>query len=98
MRKYFARRPLQQRFVALAAAYAIALASLIAAIPRMEPEARLAPATLAGEPPSPQAEPAGCAFHPRCPSAMDQCRTGSAPAPRMVAGRLVRCHLYPEEG
>ena len=30
MRKYFARRPLQRRIVALAAAYAIALASLIA--------------------------------------------------------------------
>jgi hypothetical protein len=30
VRKYFARRPLQRRIVALAAAYAIALASLIA--------------------------------------------------------------------
>ena len=30
MRKYFARRPLQRRIVALAAAYAIALSSLIA--------------------------------------------------------------------
>ena len=30
MRKHFARRPLQRRIVALAAAYAIALASLIA--------------------------------------------------------------------
>ena len=30
MRKYFARRPLRRRIVALAAAYAIALASLIA--------------------------------------------------------------------
>ena len=30
MRKYFARRPLQRRIVALAAAYTIALASLIA--------------------------------------------------------------------
>jgi oligopeptide/dipeptide ABC transporter ATP-binding protein len=48
---------------------------------------------LAGEVPSPIAPPAGCHFHPRCPHAMDRCRT-VAPALREVEGRRVSCHLY----
>jgi hypothetical protein len=45
VRKYFARRPLRRRIVALAAAYAIALASLIAtfASARAAAEAAIAP-------------------------------------------------------
>ena len=45
MRKYFARRPLRRRIVALAAAYAIALASLIATFTsaRAAAEAAIAP-------------------------------------------------------
>jgi oligopeptide/dipeptide ABC transporter ATP-binding protein len=70
--------------------------SLIDAIPRMAPDARLGASSLAGEPPSPQARPAGCAFHPRCPRVMPQCRTGVPPAPRETDGRQVWCHLYPE--
>jgi len=30
---------------------------------------------LAGEPASPLRPPSGCAFHPRCPVALDECRT-----------------------
>ncbi len=37
----------------------------------------------------------GCPFIARCPDAMEVCRTVD-PAPRDVAGRRVRCHLYPE--
>jgi peptide/nickel transport system ATP-binding protein len=69
--------------------------SLIDAIPRMAPDARLSAAPLAGEPPSPQNRPAGCAFHPRCPRVMAQCRTGEPPGPRAADGRLIWCHLYP---
>jgi len=36
----------------------------------------------------------GCPFAPRCPDVFDLCRT-SEPAPRLVDGRRVRCHLYP---
>ena len=68
--------------------------SLIEAIPRMAPDARLPAATLGGEPPSPADVPPGCAFHPRCPSAMAQCRSGAPPAMREVEDRRVRCHLY----
>jgi oligopeptide/dipeptide ABC transporter ATP-binding protein len=48
---------------------------------------------LAGEVPSPLAPPAGCRFHPRCPSAMARCAT-EPPALRPESGREVACHLY----
>jgi peptide/nickel transport system ATP-binding protein len=69
--------------------------SLAAAIPQMAPDAQLASEPLSGEPPSPLHLPEGCAFHPRCPRAMPQCRTGAAPAPRQHGTRQVWCHLYP---
>jgi oligopeptide/dipeptide ABC transporter ATP-binding protein len=70
--------------------------SLIEAIPQMAPDARLPAAALPGEPPSPINVPPGCAFHPRCANAMAQCRAGAPPAARLVEGRQVCCHLYPE--
>jgi oligopeptide/dipeptide ABC transporter ATP-binding protein len=46
---------------------------------------------LEGEPPDPLAPPPGCGFSPRCPVALDACRSTApgleAPAP----GRLARC-------
>ncbi len=64
---------------------------LIDAIPdmRMTGAAR-APVT--GEVPNPLSPPSGCAFHPRCPLASDECRR-TAPALRTVeAGVVVACH------
>jgi len=48
---------------------------------------------LSGEVPSPVNPPAGCRFHPRCPSVMDRCRT-EAPQLATSDGRRVSCHLY----
>lgn len=49
--------------------------------------------SLKGEPPSPLNPPAGCRFHPRCPVAVDRCRT-EAPAMRDLApGHAAACHL-----
>ncbi|MEU6557391.1 ABC transporter ATP-binding protein [Streptomyces sp. NPDC046915] len=50
--------------------------ALSAAFPRIgEPASRFAPRGLAGDPPDPSAVPSGCAFHPRCPVALDVCAT-----------------------
>jgi peptide/nickel transport system ATP-binding protein len=48
---------------------------------------------LAGEPPNPAARPSGCAFHLRCPLAMERCRT-TAPKLRSISSEhTVACHL-----
>ena len=47
---------------------------------------------MSGETPSPIDPPSGCAFHPRCPLAIDRCRV-EAPSLRNCGGRDVACHL-----
>ncbi|MEV4105224.1 oligopeptide/dipeptide ABC transporter ATP-binding protein [Nonomuraea sp. NPDC049649] len=48
---------------------------------------------LEGEPPSPIDPPRGCAFHPRCPIAVDRC-AGQVPKPvELSPGHLAFCHL-----
>jgi peptide/nickel transport system ATP-binding protein len=69
--------------------------ALLRAIPRMDPDAAPPAAAAASEPPSPVALSAGCAFHPRCPQAMDVCRDPPAPALRRSDQAEVACHLYP---
>ncbi|WP_405056181.1 ABC transporter ATP-binding protein [Kribbella sp. NBC_01505] len=50
--------------------------ALSAAFPTVgDPASRLAPRGLAGDPPDPSDLPGGCAFHPRCPVALDSCST-----------------------
>lgn len=50
-------------------------------------------AVLSGEPPDPSQRPAGCAFHPRCPVAVDTCRS-KAPALQVLKdGHSAACHL-----
>lgn len=68
-------------------------ASLIAAIPEIDPDKPLAENSLAGEPPSPIAVPQGCAFHPRCPYAQARCRTGAPPPTRQIADHAYACVL-----
>jgi len=48
--------------------------ALVSAIPVPDPERNQARLVLPGEPPSPLSPPHGCAFHPRCPWAVDRCR------------------------
>lgn len=70
--------------------------SLLAAIPQVGPGARGKPATIRGEAPSPARPPSGCRFHPRCPYAIELCRT-DVPALRPAgSGRLVACHRADE--
>ena len=46
-----------------------------------------------GSPPDLAHPPAGCRFHPRCPSVMPQCRTTEPPIYQRE-GADIRCHLY----
>jgi peptide/nickel transport system ATP-binding protein len=46
-----------------------------------------------GEPPSLIDPPAGCRFHPRCPFAMDVCRTDAPPRTELPNGRWTHCWL-----
>ncbi|MFZ0627164.1 MAG: ABC transporter ATP-binding protein [Acidimicrobiia bacterium] len=49
--------------------------ALAAAFPTIgDPTSRMAPSGLGGDPPTPDALPPGCPFHPRCPLAVDECR------------------------
>jgi oligopeptide/dipeptide ABC transporter ATP-binding protein len=66
-------------------------AGLIAAAPRTD-RGRREHAPMAGEPPDPLSEPAGCAFAPRCMLAVARCRA-EAPALRETAhGQRAACH------
>jgi oligopeptide/dipeptide ABC transporter ATP-binding protein len=66
---------------------------LIAAVPQLKPKRLGAREAVSGEVPSPFAPPAGCAFHTRCPKAVDICRQTS-PALETRGGRWpVACHL-----
>ena len=71
--------------------------ALLSAVPRPDVERRARRIVLEGEMPDPESPPSGCPFHPRCPKAMDICRT-TVPSERDIghAGRrhVVRCHLY----
>lgn len=68
--------------------------ALLGAVPVLKKADRLARGAripLVGETPSPLSPPSGCAFHTRCPLAVERCRA-EAPALRPVGGRLVACH------
>ncbi|MCY0878933.1 MAG: ABC transporter ATP-binding protein [Firmicutes bacterium] len=46
-----------------------------------------------GEMPSPLAPPPGCPFHPRCPIAVDKCKTEPPPLVEVSADHVAACHL-----
>jgi oligopeptide transport system ATP-binding protein len=70
--------------------------ALLAAIPVADPEveARRPRAIVRGEVASALKPPSGCRFHPRCPKAMDRCKTVDPALTQCGDGRSVACHLY----
>lgn len=72
--------------------------ALIAAVPESDPDNRLRPRpVLRGDPPNPTAVPPGCAFHPRCPSALTGiCASQDTDLEEIEPDHWVACHLYPE--
>ena len=53
--------------------------------------ARYAPAGLPGDPPDPRDLPTGCSFAPRCPHAIDVCRSAEPPLVELGSGRSAAC-------
>jgi oligopeptide/dipeptide ABC transporter ATP-binding protein len=68
--------------------------ALLAAIPIADPivERSRQYASLPGEPPSPARPPSGCAFHTRCPRAVERCQTETPKLTELTPGHAVACH------
>ena len=66
--------------------------TLLANVPRLETKKRRF-TPIAGELPSPFAPPSGCHFHPRCPAAIDRCRSDRPKLAEIAPGRFSACHL-----
>lgn len=71
-------------------------AALIAAVPVADPRHRAGDVELKGEVPSPANPPSGCYFHPRCPHAVDVCRTQTPVLREISPGHFVGCHRADE--
>ncbi|RWL81974.1 MAG: ATP-binding cassette domain-containing protein [Mesorhizobium sp.] len=72
--------------------------ALIAAAPVPDPTRVRPDAPVEGEVPSPINPPSGCAFHPRCPLAVERCRIEVPPLVPMPDGRVVACHVRAPAG
>jgi oligopeptide/dipeptide ABC transporter ATP-binding protein len=72
-------------------------AALLSAVPEPDPRVRSRRIILQGELANPASPPSGCYFHPRCPDAIEVCRT-QAPAWQEIApARFVACHRAQEQ-
>jgi oligopeptide/dipeptide ABC transporter ATP-binding protein len=72
--------------------------ALLSAVPVPDPRQRKDRMVLGGDVPSPVEPPTGCAFHPRCPHAVDVCRRVVPPLEAGRGGHAVACHVFPAEG
>jgi oligopeptide/dipeptide ABC transporter ATP-binding protein len=84
--------PTEQILARPAHPYTLALRS---AVPEIDLAARRSRIVLPGAVPDPANPPPGCPFHPRCPYAIDRCRT-EVPKLRRVEGHVVACHRAEE--
>jgi oligopeptide transport system ATP-binding protein len=67
---------------------------LLDAVPKMDPAAGVARIPLEGDVPSPIDPPSGCPFHPRCPKAMDHCKTTVPQLKEHRPGHFGACLLH----
>ncbi|WP_410771248.1 ABC transporter ATP-binding protein [Fontibacillus sp. BL9] len=68
--------------------------ALLSAVPEPDPDLKRERILLQGEVPSPVHTPVGCAFHTRCPVAMDICRTKRPELTETESGHQTACHLF----
>jgi peptide/nickel transport system ATP-binding protein len=67
-------------------------AALLSAVPEPDPRLRSQRIVLQGEVANPADPPSGCYFHPRCPHAVDRCRTQTPDWQEVRRGHFVSCH------
>ena len=65
--------------------------ALLSAVPKADPEARDAVTAPRGEVADPANPPPGCAFHPRCPFAIDRCRVDRPELIEVAPGHFSSC-------
>ncbi|ETT44197.1 peptide ABC transporter ATP-binding protein [Paenibacillus sp. FSL R7-269] len=68
--------------------------ALMSAVPVPNPGLKKQRIVLTGDVPNPETPPTGCAFHPRCPHAMDRCKSEAPLLRELDSGHQVACHLY----
>ncbi|CAH0345114.1 dipeptide ABC transporter ATP-binding protein [Bacillus sp. CECT 9360] len=68
--------------------------ALLSAVPIPDIEYRKERIILQGDVPSPANPPKGCAFHTRCPHAMDVCKSVKPIMKEIEPGHYAACHLY----
>jgi len=66
---------------------------LLQSVPVAEPSAKQRKQPLKGEVPSAINPPRGCSFHPRCPIAVERCKSETPPLREIVPGHSTACHL-----
>jgi peptide/nickel transport system ATP-binding protein len=67
-------------------------AALLSAVPEPDPRTRSKRIVLQGEVANPAAPPSGCYFHPRCPHAIEVCRTQAPAFQEISPGHVAACH------
>jgi oligopeptide/dipeptide ABC transporter ATP-binding protein len=65
--------------------------ALLSVVPDRDPRRRRKPQILRGEPPDAVRVPPGCRFHPRCPMAIDDCKTIDPPLEPKAPGQSAAC-------
>lgn len=71
--------------------------ALMSAVPDPDPDVEQERIILQGDVPSPANPPSGCAFHTRCPVAMDICSKVRPTFDPVEDNHFVACHLYNAE-
>jgi peptide/nickel transport system ATP-binding protein len=71
-------------------------AALLSAVPEPDPRVRTRRIVLQGEVANPASPPSGCYFHPRCPHAIDVCRTQTPAWQEVSPNHFVSCHRAQE--
>ena len=70
--------------------------ALLASTPHIDPTFRSERIALVGETPSPLDPPSGCAFHTRCPFAIDRCKSERPTLDPFAGDHLSACHRTAE--